>query len=118
MFAFEASYLFPPSLERLILKMPKLVARNLELEEFEQLRTIGPNAGLLQKPIVTAGGVQGGAGSAPDALEVSLCRFVAVTEHSALIRTAYPYHISRASLKPLLKRRSTSSIPHFLHGRL
>jgi hypothetical protein len=50
--------------------MPKLVARNLELEEFEQLRTVGPNAGLLRKPVESAGGVQGAAGSAPDAIEV------------------------------------------------
>jgi len=50
--------------------MPSLVERKFNLEKFEKLRTSGPNAGLLQKPVELAGGVHGAAGSAPDSLEV------------------------------------------------
>jgi hypothetical protein len=50
--------------------MPSLVERKFDLHNFEKLRTTGPNAGFLQKPIELAGGVQGAPGSAPDTLEV------------------------------------------------
>jgi hypothetical protein len=50
--------------------MPTLSARNLKLQEYEKQRATGPNAGLLQKPIEAAGGVEGAAGSAPDPKEV------------------------------------------------
>jgi hypothetical protein len=70
--------------------MPKLVARNLDLEHFEQLRSFGPNAGLLQKPVELAGGINGAAGSAPDTLEVTYtCSVTFIAAPKDRARRAY-----------------------------